>query len=201
MPEEAANDKQGKSGDESRERTLGRFARDLKQVLLYPSAHRIAAFDVGGDTASDSMTHGGLSGKEGDHHAAGPPDVAGETTQLLQTLATVVTALWRIREKLNLDAQAELPADLRHVPRHVQSAWDALIAGGFDVQDHVGQRYDPGMAVTPIAYQPIPGIAPNIICEALKPTVYYKDKLIQKGDVIVAGPSANDEDSATGSAE
>jgi hypothetical protein len=113
---------------------------------------------------------------------------------VLQTVAAVATALWRVRTKLESESNAELPSELRHLPRHIQAAWDALASGGVQVQDPRGQRYVPGMAVNPITFQPMEGVGTEIIHETIKPSVFYKDVLIQRADVIVARPV---EDKAT----
>jgi hypothetical protein len=111
-----------------------------------------------------------------------------DSRRLLQVIAAVATAIWRMRTKLEGQASAELPSALRHVPRHVQAAWDALAAGDIEVQDPTGQRYVPGMAVNPITFQPMEGVGVEVIHETIKPSVFYKDVLIQWADVIVARP-------------
>ena len=108
---------------------------------------------------------------------------------VLKTIAAVATALWRVRTKLEAEFKVELPSELRHLPRHIESAWDALASGGFEVQDHKGQLYVPGMAVNPVTYAPVPSVPPNGIVEALKPTLFWKDLLIQRADVILAAPA------------
>ena len=74
------------------------------------------------------------------------------------------------------------------MPRHIQAAWDALAAGDIEIQDPTGQRYVPGMAVNPITFQPMEGVGTEVIHETIKPSVFYKDTLIQRADVIVARP-------------
>jgi len=108
---------------------------------------------------------------------------------LLQVIASVATAIWRMRTKLEGQASAELPAELRHMPRHVQAAWDALAAGDIEIQDPTGQRYVPGMAVQPVTYSPDSSVPPNTIVETLQPAVFWKDILIQRADVILASPA------------
>jgi hypothetical protein len=108
---------------------------------------------------------------------------------VLKTIAAVATALWRVRTKLEAESKVVLPSELRHLPRHIESAWDALAAGGFEVQDHKGQLYVPGMAVNPVTYTPDPSVPPNTIVESLKPSLFWKDLLIQRADVILAAPA------------
>jgi hypothetical protein len=113
----------------------------------------------------------------------------GQNMDVLKTVAAVATALWRVRTKLKAESKAELPSELRHLPRHIESAWDALASGGFEVKDHKGELCVPGMAVNPVTYTPAPSVPPNTIVESLKPTLFWKDLLIQRADVILAAPA------------
>lgn len=108
--------------------------------------------------------------------------------ELMQGLASVATAVWRMRSKLPREGKLDPPAQIRHLPRHIQAAWDALAAAGIEVQDHKDQRYVPGMAVNIITFQPVQGIGCEVIHETIKPSIFYKDSLIQRADVIVARP-------------
>ena len=106
-------------------------------------------------------------------------------------LATVATALWRIRVKLPVDDKTELPSALRHVPRHIQAAWDALIKAGLRIEDPTGRKYVAGMGVQVATFQPRPGINMEMIEETLKPAIFYHNDLIQQADVIVATPESD----------
>jgi hypothetical protein len=117
-----------------------------------------------------------------------PQTVEVDLGQTMRALAAIATALWRIRTKLEAEPAAVLPSELRHLPRHIQAAWDALAAGHIEVRDPKGQRYVPGMAVIPIAFQPTDGVGVEVIIETIKPSVFFKDILIQRADVIVAQP-------------
>ena len=112
--------------------------------------------------------------------------------RMLQMLAAVATALWRVRSKLEDESVNEMPFALRNLPRHIQAACDALKAGGVEVVDPSGQSYVAGMAVTPIAFQPVEGVMVEVIHETIKPTVFYENRLIQRADVIVARPMDDD---------
>jgi len=115
---------------------------------------------------------------------------------LLRAMASLATAIWRIKSKI--DASPELPSALRHLPRHVQAALDAMKAAEIEIRDPTGQRYVPGMAVRPIAFQPIEGVNTETIHETIKPSVAYKGNLIQRADVIVAQPIAPQDVSQSG---
>jgi hypothetical protein len=118
-----------------------------------------------------------------------------EHNELTKTLTNIATSIWRIKEKLKQYDLASLPSDLKLLPRHVQAAWDALINGDIEIIDFAGERYVAGMAVTPIAFQPMEGCTTESICETIKPTIYYKGKLVQRADVIIACPIEADKSS------
>lgn len=151
---------------------------DARQ-MLYPAAVRIARPVSPRDAGSPQESI--------------QPDPSSRTLpldqqSLLGTLAAVATAVWRVRSRLEAVAPSTLPSELRHLPRHVEAAWDALLSAGFIVKDPKGQRYVPGLAVNPVAFQPVEGVDIDIIAETLKPSIQYQSMLIQRADVIVARP-------------
>lgn len=104
-------------------------------------------------------------------------------------LAKLGTRLWRLRQKV-LGSDGDVPRDgMRPVHRHVQSAWSALTEAGLDVQDHAGTRFDAGLALKVVAFQPTPGIQEEQVLETLRPSIYHNGDLIQMGEVIVGTPS------------
>jgi hypothetical protein len=117
------------------------------------------------------------------------PEVSERKTandEVLHTLVTISTALWRIKTKLDNETINGLPQQLRHLPRHIQAAWDALSSGAIEIKDPTGKPYVPGMAVNVIAFQPTEGVTFKFILETIKPSIFYRDRLIQRADVIVA---------------
>lgn len=106
----------------------------------------------------------------------------------VRTIAAVATAVWRAKTKLDSESRAKLPTELQNLPRHIQAAWDALAAGEVQVDDLTGEHYVPGMAVNILAFQPLEGIASEVVHETIKPSVYFKNMLIQRADIIVARP-------------
>ena len=128
--------------------------------------------------------------------SAEPSSTPQELSGILNALAAIATAIWRVRGKLETEINVELPSELRHIPRHIQAAWDALAAGHIEVQDLRGERYVPGMAVKILAFQPLEGISSEIVHETIKPSIYFKDTLIQYADVIIARPMRDSESGA-----
>lgn len=103
-------------------------------------------------------------------------------------IADVATGLWRIRKKVLPDGAGEPPEGMRSVYRHVEAVWDALTAAKVEIRDHTNERYVTGMALKVIAFQPVPSVQVETILETIKPSVFHQDRLIQRGEVIVATP-------------
>jgi hypothetical protein len=99
------------------------------------------------------------------------------------SVADIATSIWRLRGRT-----AALPDGMRSVARHAESAWDALAQAGIEVRDHRGDPFDPGLALTVVAYQPTPGIDRDRVVEAIRPSVYLNDRSIQVAEVIVGTP-------------
>jgi len=112
---------------------------------------------------------------------AAQPDKGGGLTE--RSVADIATSIWRLRGRA-----AALPGGMRSVTRHAESAWDALAQAGVEVRDHVNDPFDPGLALTVVAYQPTPGIDRDRVVEAIRPSIYLNDRLIQSAEVIVGTP-------------
>ena len=132
-----------------------------------PSPTAAAGFPAGRDTRAD----------------------AERADAILRALADLSTAVWRMRSKLDACPAGDLPAALRSLPRHMESATDALTAVGLRLWDPTGEPYASGMAVNPLAFQPEDGLTRELIRETVKPGIYFGDNLIRRPDVIVAQPT------------
>jgi len=97
------------------------------------------------------------------------------------------TELWRLKMKM-VDQSGEPQEEMKRAYRHLKSALDLLADAGFEISDHIGKRYDQGMLLDVIAFQPASGIESDTIIETIKPSIYYCGKPIQSGEVIVATP-------------
>ncbi|MGA8849526.1 MAG: hypothetical protein WB564_06875 [Dehalococcoidia bacterium] len=154
---------------------------NLKQWLYYPQEFRICAPEYLG--LSESLE--ALAG------FAQRASISFRTTskkeeELLDMAADVGTLVWRIQQRLA--AIGELPKPLQKLSRDVERTWDALTQGGIEIKDHTGGDYESGMALRVIASQSVTGLTRRQIIETLKPTIYYKDRIIQMGEVIVGLP-------------
>jgi len=106
--------------------------------------------------------------------------------ELLDMVADIATLIWRVQKRLyNI---GKLPKELNRISRDLESTEHALNQGGIEIKDHTGQDYVTGMSLRVIASQPLENISSNKIIETLRPTIYYKDKIIQKGEVVIGVP-------------
>ncbi len=110
------------------------------------------------------------------------------TKEHLQMLADVGTGLWRLKNKM-VEPNGNRPREeMRRAYRHFESAWDALTQGGIEIQDHTGIRFDSGLSIEVIAFQPLAEMHREEVIETIRPSIYYQGKRIQMGQVIVGTP-------------
>jgi hypothetical protein len=105
-------------------------------------------------------------------------------------LADVGTGLWRLRQKMVQPGTDRPLEEMRRAFRHLESVWDALTQAGMEIRDHTGEPVPEGgvYALKTVAFQPTPGISREKVIETIKPSIYYKDQMIQMGEVIVGTP-------------
>jgi hypothetical protein len=116
---------------------------------------------------------------------AEPAEPADGTSLDDRTLADLATALWRARRRMVVPGTDDPRPDQRQAFRHVQSTWDVLAGAEVTVQDHDGSRFESGLALDVLAFQPTPGLAGEQVVETVRPSVYVRGRPIQRGQVIV----------------
>ena len=163
------------------ERMLSETIDNFKQWLRYPQEFRIGTpkyleLAESLEVLTDSLKH----------HPISLQMISENEEELIDMAADIGTLVWRVQRRLA--AIGELPKQLQRVSRDVESTWDALTQRGIEIKDHTGRDYDAGMALRVITSQPVADLARQQIIETLKPTIYYRDKIIQMGEVIVGIP-------------
>lgn len=134
----------------------------------------------------------------------GPPaesrsDAVEAERQHARLLADVATGLWRLRQRM-VDPETGRPLEeMRRAFRHLESVWDALAGAGVEIQDHTGAPFRSGLALRVIAFQPTEGFDTEKVIETVKPSIYYKGRSVQMGEVIVGTPEASDASSGEAS--
>jgi len=119
---------------------------------------------------------------------AGQPSSAGGPP--VETLAEVATGLWRLRQRMVEPDTGRPLEEMRRAFRHLESVWDALAAAGVEIQDHTGAPFHTGLALDVLAFQPTAGVERERVIETIKPSVYFKGRAVQMGQVIVGTPES-----------
>lgn len=109
------------------------------------------------------------------------------------SMASLATQVWRTRNRIMDPETGEPREEMRRVHRHVIGAFESLTEMGLVINDWVNQPYDSGLPVKVLTFQPTPDIQRDIVLEATRPTVIWKERLLQMGEVIVGIPPQNTE--------
>lgn len=121
-----------------------------------------------------------------------PPAVAteGEQQDELDTrfAANLGTGVWRLKGRMVESGTGEPLEGMHRLYRHLESVLYTLSDAGIQIQDHTGDPFNDGLALKVLTFQPMLDINREQITETIKPSIYYKGKLIQVGEVIVGRP-------------
>lgn len=117
-----------------------------------------------------------------------PAPIVFDEETYAHVLAEVATGMWRLREKMLQPGTDQPLEEMRRAYRSFESAWDALMEAGITMQDHTNSFFNAGMFLRVLAFQPTPGIQRETVIQTMRPSVYYKQQLIQPGEVIVGTP-------------
>jgi hypothetical protein len=104
-----------------------------------------------------------------------------------KALAEAATNLWRAQRKLS---GGESSTQNRQAGRYLRTCREALTDAGLVVQDHEGDTFHPGRSVEVLVYEDDPSLTVETVLETVRPSIYYRDRRIQMGQVIVGQPPA-----------
>lgn len=104
-------------------------------------------------------------------------------------LAEAATSLWRAQRKLAQD-QDGASRYSRSARQYLGLCRDALNGIGLVVQDHDGDPYHPGHRLEVISFEDDPAAETERVVRTVRPSIYFQDRHIQTGQVVVAGPEA-----------
>jgi hypothetical protein len=107
-----------------------------------------------------------------------------------KALASIATNAWKAKSRLKDADSVEDGGVLKRVNGDLERIWNVLVEDlGLEVKDHTGKDFDYGMALKVVTTQPMAGINKERVIETIKPTIYWKNKIIQIGEVVVATPT------------
>ncbi len=104
-------------------------------------------------------------------------------------IAQVATGLWRLSKRLlPLLSQTDLPKETRSLALTFQTTWNLLKQANVEIREHTGEKVLGGESYDIIAFQPTPGLSFEQVLETETPSIYYCDRLLRPGKVIVGTP-------------
>lgn len=116
------------------------------------------------------------------------PDACPETMR--QALASIATHAWKARTRMRDAVSGEVLEEMKKISRSIDGIFESLAALDIEVKDHTGQPFDYGLPLKVVTTQPTAGIAKEQVIETLKPTIYWRQRIIQTGEVVLATPSS-----------
>jgi len=111
--------------------------------------------------------------------------------EMMSLLADVGTGLWRIRKMLALAAKSKTEGELTSIYRPFDSTWNKLMQAGLEIKGHDGDIIKGGEALQIIAFQKSRSLNRDTVIETLRPTIHYRGKIVQMGEVIVGTPESD----------
>jgi molecular chaperone GrpE (heat shock protein) len=112
-------------------------------------------------------------------------------TDFTPVLVELATGVWRLRGRLAANEPGETDDSaklMRSLKRQLTSMADALHDAGVQVQDHTGEPFDAGQSVDVVAYAASNDVGRETVTETITPTVYINGHIVQRGQIVVAGP-------------
>lgn len=114
-------------------------------------------------------------------------DEKSEEGDLIKLIADIATGIWRIHMG-RAGAKDDPQRALNYIFRNEESIWNLMAGRGIEIKDHTGKTVDAGDALNIVAYQPSGDLTRNTVIETLRPTIYFRGRIIQTGEVIVGRP-------------
>lgn len=107
------------------------------------------------------------------------------TSALSGSIASIVTNLWRAKVKMVEPGTGEPKEETRRIYRHIEGALETFQQMGVTITEMTNQPYDAGLPVKVLAFQPSPGLKRDTILEVVRPTIIWRDTLLQMGEIVV----------------
>lgn len=188
---------------------MSRKKRSHKRIVVGPKMRSVAAPQSTGPTGGVAEIRANdkaalfeelaRSLKDADGSAAvepsstvSPAEASGldSSAEIIALLADVATGLWRLRAKMLPDGSRQPSEENRRSYRQLETIMDVMVQAGVQIRDHTGEAVPRGGIYTlkALAYEPTAGLSRDQVIETLKPTIAFKDRVIQTGEVIIGTP-------------
>ena len=126
----------------------------------------------------------GADAGDGDEEAG--PDAPGGEELDTRRLTEAANNLWRAQKKL--ERAEDSSKEARQAGRLLRNSRTALDEAGLVIQDHDGTVFHPGLSLEALVFQDDPSLSTETVLETVRPSIYFRDRRIQMGQVIVGRP-------------
>lgn len=105
----------------------------------------------------------------------------------MKVLADTGTGLWRLRQRMSQADAGQPSPEMNRVQRQIEAIFDTLAAAQIEIRDHTGEAVPSSgiYALKALAYEPTSGLTSERVIETIKPSIYYENRMIQMGEVII----------------
>jgi hypothetical protein len=107
----------------------------------------------------------------------------------VRPMADIATHAWKAQAKMLDAASGEVREEMKRVHRHIEFILAAIEAIGVEIKDHTGDAFDYGLPLKVVTTQPTADIVQDKVIETIKPTIYWRNQIIQMGEVVLATPT------------
>jgi hypothetical protein len=108
---------------------------------------------------------------------------------VIKAIAVIATNAWKAKMKMVDSPSGEVRDDMKRVYRHIEGIFQAFQDMGLEVKDHTGDPFDYGLPLHVVTTQPTPGLTKERVLETIKPTIYWQNQILQRGEVVIATPA------------
>jgi hypothetical protein len=115
---------------------------------------------------------------------------AGVPTDYLKALVSIATNAWRAKIKMVDATTGQVREEMKRVDRHIEAIYRSLAEVGVVIRDHTGDAYDEGQPMKVVASKPTPGLDKERVSETLLPSIFWNNRLLQNGEIVIATPSS-----------
>ena len=104
-----------------------------------------------------------------------------------KALVEIALNCWRLKRKMeDPERPGESLEGMSILYRHVESIQKSLDSLGVEMKDYTGETF--GSIQKAIAFEPTQGARKETILKTIRPTIFYKGQLLDRGEVIVGTP-------------
>lgn len=108
--------------------------------------------------------------------------------EIVNALVGVATNVWKARRRMTDPVSGEVAEEMKRVHADVERIQRCLNELGIAIEDHTNQAFDYGLPWKVVATKPTAGIEKEIVTETLRPTIRWRDQIIQHAEVEIATP-------------